>query len=249
MKKELESFFLDMDDKEIYLNLVNGLKKISNNDEFYRKIENKYVMNEFEILKAKNSLYKIEDLVENFPNNENSKFIQRYHDSIWVSKAKTNSELIRLLTKYPDIEFKNEIVEKIRKANEKNKDFYMNRSSDKRILITDETDTEENAVKILTERYNNYYTSVKAHSKFYYMELTDEEIKRLHFKNKFLIYVREDGYDNYGHKKVRRCGCRRNYPGTRPTLRPACRMCCRQKNGVSSTHPLRGPQLRALRER
>ena len=115
LKKEIESFFLELSEDEIYLNLITRLKEINKDSEFYTAMETKYIDKEFKKIKNKKYISDAEKLSKKFPDNIRSNTIQRYADSMRVAKAKSIYSLSDIIKKYPENQFKEENIEKIKK--------------------------------------------------------------------------------------------------------------------------------------
>lgn len=197
LKKELESIFMDLGEEDIYLNLINKLKDINKDSKFYSIMETKYVDKEFNKIKSKNTMYGAEGLIKKFPDNQRSKTIQRYVDSIRVEKATGIYSLTKILYDYPENEFKVEIINKIKKHNSNYVAKLLKKKQDyQKILVWLDYQTEDEAIKKLTEWYDYYRRNHNKSPNYYYIELSDTDLKRFNLKNKFLLFEYLD-YSNY----------------------------------------------------
>ena len=192
LKKSIEVHFLQMERVD-FKSIFKDLREISKGSEFYTALENKYIKDEFGYIKSKNyGISYTEKLMNKFPENEKNKTLQRYIDSLRMKKASSIKTYSILLNEHPDNQFKTDIINKIKKIN---KDFkirlYKKGSGYKKIIFFDEVETEEKAIKILTDRYYSSYQKNKyaAPPTFFYMEMSDADVKRFKFKNKFIIFI------------------------------------------------------------
>jgi len=189
LKKEIESFFLELDNDEVYLNLIIKIGEINKESEFYTFMETKYIDKEFNKIKSKNYISDAEKLIKKFPDNNRTFKIQRYVDSMRVVKATGIYSLSDIYEKYPDNHFKDEITEKIKKYNIEEVKKIKNKGADyQKIKVWKEYDSEKDAIGKLIEWYNYYRKNHNKSPKYYYLELTDNELKMFGLSKKFLLF-------------------------------------------------------------
>ena len=189
LKESLEGYFHGMERKDFII-VYDSLRKVCIGNEFYITIENKYIIDEFKyITKYRTNPEKVAKLIEKFPHNKTVEKLQRWVDSVRYEDAGSLKKCAFLLNDYPDNQFREAVIQKIKKINKKYqvKDLLTKHY----ILVINEAGTEEEAIKLLTERYYSY-TSMKKYEvppSFYYTELSDADAQRYNLKKKFLVYL------------------------------------------------------------
>jgi len=196
LKKEIETYFLELDPSSFDKTFLADMSRISKRNDFFIALETKFVNYEFKKIKKgpviHNNISATERLIENYPEYTNINKLHRYKDSLRFVQANTISLMSKLLNEYPDNQFKAEIFSKIKAINaEFQYGISKKNSKYKKIVVFDEADTEEEAVKILTDRYYNFYIQKKysISDQYYYMILSDEDVKRFNLPKKYLLYT------------------------------------------------------------
>lgn len=214
LKKEIESFFLALEDDELYLNLIKKLQEINGDSEFYSQMEIRYVEREFQKFKEKKYITSNEKLINQFPNSSLVPQIQRFIDSLRVSKATSIYSLSDIVEKYPENQFMEEVYAKIKKYNSDNVQKIRKKSADyQKIKVWKEFTTEKGAVDQLVD-WNNYYrTYYKKSPKYYYLELTDYEMKKFALTKRYLIFEHSN-YTSYDKPIKHIQDNRSSYPGS-----------------------------------
>jgi hypothetical protein len=216
LKKGIESYFLKQNPEYFDLSLLSNVKDISKGNEFYFELENKYIKYKIDEIKDTRSFdsktEKTDFLIENFPENKQTKSLKRYTDSLRVDRETTIAGLVKILKKYPDNLFINDAKKKIFKLNEEYNNTIKTKKEDyQKIVVWLEYDSEE---AVLGKMADWYYYNIKNNRKtreYHFLVLSDAEMKKYNTGKKYLLYE----YLNYNdmNRAVKRVEDNRsNYP-------------------------------------